>query len=181
MKLQRNLKETITLKTAMDWIEKLDMVPHPEGGFYTRPHVSKEKYIRHDIPGISSSERKLWTSEYMLFEPNMIMTFHTLRSESVWYYHCGASLKFYLISPDGDLIIKHLGLDMDAEHTPQIQIPKNYAIAIDAGKDEYSLIGTMISPGFDMDDLKVFNRQDLLKRHPHHKDLIKAFTTESIY
>jgi len=169
------------LNTAKAWIDKLDMVPHPEGGFYTRPFISKEKFIRHDIPGVSTSERKLWTSEYMLFEPKMIMTFHTLRSESVWYFHYGDPIKFYLISPEGDLYIKYLGIDLSSEHSPQIQIPKNYAIAIEASTDKFTLIGTMISPGFDIDDLKVFNRADLQRKHPYHKELIENFTTESFY
>ena len=169
------------MTTAKEWIEKLDMVPHPEGGFYTRPFISKEKYVRHDIPGVSSSERKLWTSEYMLFEPDMIMTFHTLRSESVWYFHCGDPIKFYLISPEGDVHIKQLGIDLSQDNSPQIQIPKNYAIAIEASKGCYTLIGTMISPGFDMDDLKVYKREDLLSRHPFHKELIMKYTVESLY
>jgi len=169
------------LNTAKDWIEKLDMVPHPEGGFYRRPFVSKEKFIRHDIPDVSTSERKLWTSEYMLFEPNMIMTFHSLRSESVWYFHCGDPIKFYLISPEGDYEVKTLGIDLSADNTPQIQIPKNYAIAIEASKESFTLIGTMISPGFDIDDLKVYKREDLLSRHPYHKELILKYTVESLY
>lgn len=169
------------MSTAKDWIEKLDMVPHPEGGFYTRPFISNEKYIRHDIPGVSSSERKLWTSEYMLFEPDMIMTFHTLRSESVWYYHCGDPLKFFLISPEGELFVEHLGIDLENGNTPQIQIPKNYAIAIEASKNDFTLIGTMISPGFDIDDLKVYKREDLIGKHPYHKELILEYTVESLY
>lgn len=167
--------------TAKDWIEKLDMVPHPEGGYYTRPFISSEKYIRHDIPGVCSSERKLWTSEYMLFEPGMIMTFHSLRSESVWYYHHGAALKMYLLSPEGDLYERKLGMDFESDCTPQLQIPKNYAIAIEAGSDQFTLIGTMISPGFDMDDLKVYKREDLMRAFPYHSDLILKYTVESIY
>ncbi len=166
---------------AKDLIEKLDMVPHPEGGYYTRPFISKEKYIRHDIPGVSSSERKLFTSEYMLFEPGMIMTFHSLRSESVWYYHYGDALKLYIISPEGDLYEKSLGMAFAPECAPQIQIPKNHAIAIEAGKGDFTLIGTMIAPGFDMDDLKVYRREDLLKAFPYHSDTIMKYTVEFIY
>ncbi len=169
------------MNTANEWIEKLDMVPHPEGGFYTRPFVSNDKFIRHDIPGVSSSERKQWTSEYMLFEPKMIMTFHALRSESVWYFHCGDPIQFHIISPEGDLYTRVLGLNIRENNTPQIQIPKNHAIAIEAGTDNYTLIGTMISPGFDIDDLKVFNREELIRKHPYHKTIIENFTTESLY
>lgn len=117
----------------------------------------------------------------MLFEPNMIMTFHTLRSESVWYFHDGDPIKFYLISPEGDIHIKNLGIDLAKDNAPQIQIPKNYAIAIEASTSNYTLIGTMISPGFDIDDLKVYKREDLLSKHPYHKDLIMKYTVESLY
>ncbi len=164
------------MKSAQYWIEHLQMIPHPEGGYYLRPHISTESFIRKDIPGVYTSERKLWTSEYMLIEAMQKQSFHRVRSDEMWYYHAGAPLKVHVIDQDGHYQQAVLGLDISENQRPQYHIPKNSIVALEGDLDLYSLIGVMISPGFDMDDFTLFSRDELVARHPQHKELIEQFT-----
>ncbi len=169
------------MHTAQYWINKLDMIPHPEGGWYHSSYTSDQTMFRHDIAGVSSSERKLWSSIYLLLESDDFTAFHRVRSEEVWYYHCGAPVKIYMISPDGDLIVEELGLDIDKGQRPQILIPKNYALGAERMDQAFSMVGVMVSPGFDFDDIKIYDRDELLAMHPQHKALIERLTIESFY
>lgn len=166
------------MKSAQYWIEHLQMIPHPEGGYYLRPHISDETFVRKDIPGVYSSERKLWTSEYMLIEAGQDMSFHRVRSEEMWYFHAGAPLKVHILTPEGAHHLHTLGIDMDAEQQLQLQISKNCIVALEGDNALYSLIGVMISPGFDMDDFKLFSKNELISRFPQHAQLIERFTEE---
>ncbi len=56
------------MNTAKDWITKLELLPHPEGGYYKEVYRSNEKIITNGLPSRYSSERTFATSIYYLLE-----------------------------------------------------------------------------------------------------------------
>ena len=169
------------MKDSNYWIEKLGMIPHPEGGYYFSSYKSEQTMFRHDIAGVASSERKLWSSIYLLLTEEDHLAFHRVRSEEVWYFHHGSSVKIYMISPEGELFVETLGLDIASGEKLQVRIPKNYVMAAERIEDSYSIFGIMVSPGFDFDDIKIYDRDELIGLFPLHKDLIERLSMESFY
>ncbi|MFL6561911.1 MAG: cupin domain-containing protein, partial [Bacillus sp. (in: firmicutes)] len=39
-------------------------------------------------------------------------------------------------------------------------------------KDTYSLVGCMVSPGFEFQDFELFTQNDLLLKYPQHEEVI---------
>jgi hypothetical protein len=47
-------------------------------------------------------------------------------------------------------------------------------------KDTYSLVGCMVSPGFDFQDFELFTQAELLEKYPQHEAIIKKLAYEEI-
>jgi len=171
----------VQVKNANYWIENLGMIPHPEGGYYFSSFKSEQTMFRHDIAGVSSSERQLWSSIYLLLTEDDYLAFHRVRSEEVWYYHYGSPVKIHMISPDGDLYTETLGLDIANGEKLQARIPKNFIMAAERMDEQFSIFGIMVSPGFDFDDIKLYDKDELFRLHPEHKDLIDRLSMETYY
>ena len=99
--------------TAEYFIEKLEMISHQEGGYFKEIEASGDStFLKEE--GLETQEvRKLWTSIYFLLRDGEVSNFHRLKSDEMWYYHAGSSLTIYMITPDGELITKELGLDVE--------------------------------------------------------------------
>ena len=105
-----------------------------------------------------------------------MVKFHRLKSDEMWYYHAGNSLTIYIISPTGELITKQLGLDIANGESPQILVPKNYIFGSAMNNKGFSLVGCMVSPGFEFSDFELFERDFLLTTYPAHKEIITRLT-----
>ncbi len=169
------------MKDANYWIEKLGMIPHPEGGYYFSSFKSEQTMFRHDIAGVSSSERNLWSSIYLLLTEDDFLAFHRVRSEEVWYYHHGSSVKIHMISPDGEIFVEKLGLDIANGEKLQVKIPRNYIMAAERIEKNFSMFGIMVSPGFDFDDIKLYDQDELVGLFPMHKEIIEKLSMETFY
>ena len=47
-------------------------------------------------------------------------------------------------------------------------------------EDTFSLVGCMVSPGFEYKDFELFTQHELLLKYPQHKDIIMKMTYEII-
>ena len=103
--------------TADYFIQKLDMIPHQEGGFYKEIEASNQNTQLNEDGRETQEIRKLWTSIYFLLRDGEVSNFHRLKSDEMWYYHAGSSLTIYMINPNGELITKELGLDVEKGRT----------------------------------------------------------------
>lgn len=75
------------MKAAEYYIEKLQMEPHMEGGYFKECLLGEDK--------ISGSDRNLWSSIYFLLCKDEVSNLHRLESDEVWYFHDGAALTIY--------------------------------------------------------------------------------------
>lgn len=172
--MTKSLVMFMNMYTADYFIKKLEMQPHQEGGYFKEIEASSEE-ITVNNEGIENTvTRKLWTSIYFLLRDGEVSNFHRLKSDEMWYYHAGSSLTIYMISPEGELIIKELGLEIELGETPQVLVPKGYIFGSAMNKQGYSLVGCMVSPGFDYHDFELFERAELLKKYPaYEKEILK--------
>lgn len=167
------------MNTADKLIKKLELLPHPEGGYYNEIYSSDIIVKNLSLPQTYEGDRKLSTSIYFLLRSGEVSSFHQLKSDEIWYYHCGSPLNIALISPDGELTTEKLGISSEKDEKPQIIIPAGTIFAAEvAGKYSYTLLSCMVSPGFDFKDFKLFSRGELLKRYPEYSVIIKKLTRE---
>src|ERR1041384_2569465 len=94
---------------AQELIEKLNLLPHPEGGFYRETYRSEEM-----IPG---KERHLLTSIYFLITTGNISRFHRIRSDEGWYFHEGSGLTVHILDNAGHRELK-LGTGLEKGEFP---------------------------------------------------------------
>lgn len=60
------------MKTAKQWIEQLQLEPHPEGGFYVQTDYADTTYSK------NGKELPLYTNIYFLLTPDSPSHFHQL-------------------------------------------------------------------------------------------------------
>ncbi|MGM0853763.1 MAG: cupin domain-containing protein [Bacillota bacterium] len=164
---------------SSEYIKHLDMTPHPEGGYYAASYHSQENITDGRIRERFSDDRKLWTSIYFLLEENQVSNFHKLKSDELWYFHDGSPLTIYMILEDGTLQRESLGLDIVNGQRPQVLVPKGAIFGSVKEEEGFSLVGCMVSPGFEFEDFYLFEREELVNRFPEHSDIIMRLTKES--
>jgi len=165
------------IKKSKQWISKLNLNPHPEGGFYSEVYRSDETLLSSSIAKRYNTSHAISTSIYFLLEGNQFSAFHKIKSDELWHFYDGSSTKLYLISENGKLEIKNIGINIGKNEVPQITIPRNVWFAAEPiDEDSYTLVGCTVAPGFDFNDFELGEREHLLKEFPHHKELITRLT-----
>lgn len=159
------------MKTAKEWIEELNLEPHPEGGYYRQTDRSKESYSKNgkDFP--------LYTNIYFLLTPESPSHFHQLVSDEMWFYHAGNPLTVHSLNSDGSYTKATLGLEPG--HTLHRTVPAGtiFGSTVEEG---YALVSCTVVPGFDFSDFKLFTKKDLLKDFPKHQEIINKLAYDTL-
>ena len=166
-------------RTYKYWVENLHMTKHPEGGYYKENYINPESITDSELNVTFEGKRSLATSIYFLINGNNSSKFHRLKSDEMWYYHDGVPLSIYVITPSGELKVHRLGLDFENGQMPQILVPAGsiFGSCIENSREEdYSLVGCMVSFGFQFEDFELFSTEELLKLYPQHKTIIERLT-----
>lgn len=165
------------MRDAADWIERLRLEPHPEGGYFRETYRSPVVIDRSDLADLDDGPRSVATSIYFLLTSENFSALHRLRSDEIWNFHAGNSLTVHVIHPDGRYQALRVGLEPETGATPQAVVPAGCwfgsTVEEPAG---YALVGCTVAPGFDFADFELADRADLLKQYPRHADLIRRLT-----
>lgn len=162
--------------TADYFVTNLNMIAHPEGGFYKEIYSSEENITSKELRVNFEGSRILWTSIYFLLRDGEVSNFHRLKSDEMWYYHSGSPLTIYMISPEGEFITEQLGLNIENGEKPQVLVPKDYIFGSAMNNEGYALVGCMVSPGFEFRDFELFKRSFLLEKYPQYEEIILKLT-----
>jgi uncharacterized protein len=163
--------------TAKYYIDKLGLVRHPEGGYYTEIYRSAEYYYSDSLPERYNGDRNFSTSIYFLLEGKDVSNFHRLKSDEIWHFLDGSSVKIYLLDRNGKLSEIILGKNLDYGERLQAVIEKgNWFAAEVIDKSSYTLVSCTVAPGFDFNDFELGNREVLLKDYPQYREEILRFT-----
>ena len=159
------------------WIAKLNLQPHPEGGFFTETYKSHETIPKSAIPDRFSSDRAFSTSIYFLLEKDDFSAFHRINQDELWHFYDGTSLTIHIIDVDSLYYTLKLGLNINQGEEPQIIVKAGCFFAVEINdKKLYSLTGCTVAPGFDFDDFEMPSRNELIELFPFHEKIIKKFT-----
>lgn len=158
-------------------IQKLKLLPHPEGGFYKETYRSKDVVMLDNPPQGFTGDRNFSTAIYYLLPAGMFSAFHAISSDECWHFYNGVPLNIYVIQPDGSLTVISLGNNLNKGEVYQAVVPANCWFASrPAAANGYSLTGCTVSPGFDFADFKMADRAVLLTLYPQHEKLIIELT-----
>lgn len=154
-------------------VEKLALLPHPEGGFY------KETYRSEMSINIENQSRNLCTSIYFLLTSDNFSAFHRIKSDELWHFYTGHSIEILYFTPEKTLKTIRLGNNIEAGEQFQAVVPAGcwFASHIPSQeKDSFALVGCTVSYGFDFRDFEMAKREDLHQEFPLFTTVIDAFT-----
>jgi len=154
---------------AREWIERLGLQPHPEGGYFRETYRSPVRVGGGDA-------RAVCTAIYYLLTGEDISALHRIRSDEMWHFYDGAPLRLHLLDADGPRSLV-LGRDVSAGQVPQALVPAGVWFGATVEDPvSFSLVGCTVAPGFEFEDFEVADRAVLLAAHPRHRDLIERLT-----
>ena len=164
-----NTKETI--------IKQLNLLPHPEGGYYKETYRSKELIPENRLSNSYQGNRNVSTCIYFMLTSENFSAFHRIQQEEIWHFYLGAAILLHTISEEGTYQQFTIGNDFNKGQTPQLIVPGRHWFAAELiEKDSFALVGCTVAPGFDFTDFELANRDQLLQDFPQYLKIIKRLT-----
>ncbi|MCL6220003.1 cupin domain-containing protein [Zunongwangia pacifica] len=165
------------MNTAEKIIDRLNLQPHPEGGYFKEVYRSSDIIEADALPEVFKTERHYSTSIYFLLTSENFSAFHKINQEEVWHFYDGSPLLLYSISPSGELSEIKIGRNLENGEVPQYVVPRNYWFAAKViEQNQFSFVGCTVAPGFDFNDFTLADRASLIKEFPKHEEIITHFT-----
>ena len=137
---------------AQDLVEHLQLIKHPEGGFYRETYRSE---VELEFEGFSG-KRNLATAIYFLMLGGQSTLPHRIKSDELWYYQLGGPCEIIELDNDGTERIIRLGPAIDKGETLQHVVKAGtWFFSRVMGDYEYSLAACHVNPGFDFKDFEL--------------------------
>lgn len=165
------------VKEAEDFVRKLKLKAHPEGGFFRETYRAKEIIPKKVLPKRFKGDRVFSTGIYFLLCNNDFSAFHCIKQDEMWHFYDGTSLDIHVIDKEGLYSLVKLGRDFYAGDLLQVIISEGCFFAAEVrAKDSFSLVGCTVAPGFDFQDLEILKREELTSLFPQHEEVVERFT-----
>ncbi len=165
------------MKPATYWIDYLDLLPHPEGGFFKETYRAEDTVSKQGLPERFPADRSASTGIYFLLRSEDFSHLHRIRSDEMWHFYAGSTLTVHMIDDDGNYSFFKVGADPEKGATFQVVVPANvwFGATVDDA-DSYSLVGCTVAPGFDFADFEMADRSEMLVQFPQHAAVIERIT-----
>jgi predicted cupin superfamily sugar epimerase len=156
--------------SAKYWIEKLQLLPHPEGGFYKETYRSEEELAETLLPNRYEGARNFQTGIYFLILSDNPSHFHRLSSDELWFFHTGSPIRIHLLMPDG----RYQTILLDGKSNWQAILLKGTWFAAEVVENNsFGLISCTVAPGFDFRDFEMAKAEELVISYPEHEVIIR--------
>ena len=163
------------MKDANYWIEQLELLSHPEGGYYKEIFRSKDE-IMTSVGKHNNANRSLYTSIYFLLTSNNFSSWHKIKSDELWHWHAGTSLTLFVIHTTGKLEEIQIGDHIEKGEKLQVLVEAGcWFASVVNSKNNYSLVGCTVIPGFSFEDFELANANKLTLLYPKHEEIIKQY------
>ena len=155
------------MQTVKSLVDELELLPHPEGGFY------REMYRSPTIVSSSGTEQKsAYTSIYYLLAGEDFSSWHRIQSDETWYFHSGCDVMIYFFDEAKELQTIQLGLESKCL---QATVPANtWFAAKPTEQNSFCLVSCAVAPGFEFADFEIGKRDSLLNEFGHSVNSRKA-------
>ncbi|MDF2455353.1 MAG: hypothetical protein K0R51_1346 [Cytophagaceae bacterium] len=157
------------MMTANDWINKLTLLPHPEGGYYKETYRSAEDSAFMGFDG----KRNISTAIFFLLQGKDKSHFHRIQSDELWFFHEGEALEIFILR-DKKVEVIALGKNADQGEQLQAVIPAGLWFGARLkSPDGYALVSCTVAPGFDFRDFELGKKEELMVLFPQHAFMIE--------
>lgn len=162
---------------ADDLIDRLNLQPHPEGGYYRQTYQAPDVLPADGLPKRYDGPRPVSTAIYFLLRDAQVSHLHRLQSDEIWHFYAGSPLVVHVLTSDGERIDQVLGPDFAAGMRPQVVVARGawFGAEMQDGHG-FALVGNTVAPGFDFADFELADRAGLMEAFPRHADLIRRLT-----
>lgn len=158
-------------------IQKLNLQPHPEGGFFRETYRStgSEK-----LADPYHGTRNHSTCIYYLLTSDTYSAWHRIHQDEIWHFYQGSAILLHMILPNGKYSVTEIGHDLDRDQRPQFVVPGGVWFAAEVSEpNNYSLVGCTVAPGFDFQDFEIGERRTLVDAFPQHQNIIERLSRVS--
>jgi len=154
-------------------IDRLQLAPHPEGGWFRETYRAAEAIDAAALPPRFGGGRSLSTAIHFLLEAGQCSHLHRIKADEVWHFYAGDPLTVVEIDPAGELRTTRLGGGLAYQHVVPAGV---WFGAMPAEGSRFSLVGCTVAPGFDFADFELAERDALLAEYPRHEGWIRRLT-----
>lgn len=163
--------------TAQQVIDRLRLLPHPEGGYFRETYRASLRHMEHALPSEYGGERSAATAIFYLLTPDTFSALHRVKSDELFHSYAGDAVEMLQLWPDGNSKTVLIGNNLAQDHSPQVVVPGGVwqGSRLVAGGN-WALLGCTVSPGFDFADFEIASRSDLLAQWPEAAEMITALT-----
>ncbi len=156
---------------SREWIEKLELARHPEGGWFKEVYRAAETVPESALPDRFDGDRAFSTAIYFLLESDDFSAFHRIHQDEIWHFYAGSPLTVHCINEEGAYSQVHVG------ETPMAVIPAGWTFGATVDvPGGFALLGCTVAPGFDFADFEMPTRAELLTDYPAHAAIIERLT-----
>ncbi|KAI9191633.1 hypothetical protein LWI28_011198 [Acer negundo] len=183
---------------ATEIAAKLNLKPHPEGGFYSETFRDTSVLLsKSQLPSQYKVDRPISTCIYFLLPSGSVSRLHRIPCAETWHFYVGEPITVIeLNDEDGQIKLTCLGNDLvESNQQPQYTVPPNVWFGSFPTKDfnispegsvskveprdaesHYSLVGCTWAPAFQFEDFELAKRSELVSLFPNHESLISLLT-----
>jgi len=176
-----------------DFVTKLELVPHPEGGFFREiyrsgapPMASRGRTdAAGEVMATPLGDRNQLTSMFWMANTNApVLKMGVNVSMHIHYYNGGAPFRYYLIGADKVVKQVVLGPDPSLGHEQQMVVPSDTykfgvlerpAAAFAKDTTRFVLVSEAVCPGFDFGDFN-WVTADMLRSRVQGDEDLNAFS-----
>jgi uncharacterized protein len=151
---------------ATTLINRLALIPHPEGGYYGEVYRSSAAVQPADARG----SRAAVTTIYFLLTADAVSRWHRVNSDEIWHFYEGAPLDLWVMSPVHREVTHHQLGSLRDEARPIVAVPAGYWQAA-RSSGSYTLVGCTVAPGFDFRDFTLADESMATAVHAKHPTL----------
>lgn len=162
------------MKNKEYWVENLNLLPHPEGGFYKETYRSDLEIDLQNLNPDWNGKRSLCTGIYFLLENKNFSAFHKIKSDELWHFYAGDPITIHMIDHQGNYSVQDVGNDVENGELLQYLVPANTWFASEVKDNRsYALVGCTVSFGFDFNDFEMAD-SSLIKSFPEHSEILEG-------
>ena len=160
-------------KSIEQLIEKLELQPHPEGGYFKETYRSEGQIHEDSLGPEYAGTRNYSTGIYFLLTSESFSALHRIKQDEIWHFYDGSPIRLHVISPSGHYAQHLIGRDLSKGEVPQFAVPGGSWFAAEVKEDDaFSLVGCTVSPGFDFLDFELATGSELTSKFPELEKII---------
>jgi predicted cupin superfamily sugar epimerase len=153
-------------------IKRFDLLPHPEGGYYSETFRSADHVRREGAPDTMLTAS---TAIYYMLCDGAHSAWHRIKSDEVWHFYAGEPIDIHVIDADGGLETRRLGNALEHPDAAfQAIVPAGRWFAAELhDPTSFALVGCTVAPGFEFSEFELADVRDLSAASPAYAEIIK--------